>query len=421
MVRKGNQSVQADAHIVSPKLGQALAKSGQQIFNILENTQDGFIALNQQWEFIYLNQSIERLFNIDRFSLFGKNIWRTFPQLKGSKFYTESTHASRSQTVRSFTELYPALNRRYEVTVYPSQDILVIYFRDMTGQQRTQSIQHDVVSYGEKSNPHVYHKQDMNFDQLRGILLENELHHALAKKQFRVYYQPQIDTTTRSICGMEALIRWQHPSLGLVPPNEFLPLTEANGLIRSIGEWVLQTACQQAKVWQQQGFSPIQVSVNFSAIQFQQDHLADMVQQILDHTRLAPSQLRVEITESAMMASLEHTAQILNQLRSLGIQIVIDDFGTCYSSLQYLKDFPVDMIKIDRSFIKDIQNRYKDQEIVRAVIELAHRLGVKVCAEGVEDEDQFNLLKNLGCDEAQGFLFSRPIPPEQIRQLLHTR
>ncbi|GGK24043.1 hypothetical protein GCM10010965_16020 [Caldalkalibacillus thermarum] len=418
MAKKSNQSAPS-LQLVNKEMEETLIKSGQQVLTVLENIQGGYIILNRHWEFLYLNPAIEQLFNIDRFNLIGKNFWDAFPELKDTKFYQAYTRPGDKQA-RQFREWYAPLNRWFEVTVSSSQDIVAIYFRDLSEQQGTQVMIHHAVHDGAGDKQYRLFKGDMNVDQLKHIVLEHDLPHALENNQLRVYYQPQIDNTTGTICGMEALIRWEHPTLGLVSPSEFLPVAEANGLITAIGQWVLQTACQQVKTWQQQEGRPIHVSVNFSALQFQQDNLAGIVQQVLDTTGLEPASLRVEITESAMMTNLEQTAATLKQLKSRGIQLAVDDFGMYYSSLQYLKHFPLDLIKIDRSFIMDMHNQHKDQEIVKTIIELGHRLGLKVCAEGVEYEEQFTLLKDFGCDEAQGFLFSRPMPSEEIERLLHT-
>jgi diguanylate cyclase (GGDEF)-like protein len=263
-----------------------------------------------------------------------------------------------------------------------------------------------------------FYTADMNAKAMKRLTLENSLRRALERNEFEVYYQPVLDTNTRKIVGMEALLRWHHPELGLVQPAEFIPLAEDTGMIVPIGEWVLRTACAQSKSWQEAGFAPLALAVNLSARQFQQQNLSEVVVLILQETGLNPHDLEMELTESSIMQNAESAVRTLGELKALGIKIAIDDFGTGYSSLGYLKRLPIDTLKIDRSFVRDVTADPDDAALVMAIITLAHNLRLKVVAEGVESEEQLSFLHLLRCDEWQGYLFSKPVPVEAFEELL---
>jgi diguanylate cyclase (GGDEF)-like protein len=263
-----------------------------------------------------------------------------------------------------------------------------------------------------------FYTADMNDKALRRLALENSLRGALERGEFEVYYQPQVDTNTGRGVGMEALLRWRHPEMGLVSPAEFIPLAEDTGLIVPIGEWVLRTACAQSKSWQEAGFTPLSLAVNLSARQFQQQNLARVVAQILLETGLNPRHLELELTESSIMKNAESAVRTLGELKEMGVKIAIDDFGTGYSSLGYLKRLPVDALKIDQSFVRDVTTDPDDAALVMAIIALAHNLRLKVVAEGVETEEQRRFLHLLRCDRWQGYLHSRPLPVEAFEELL---
>ena len=267
-------------------------------------------------------------------------------------------------------------------------------------------------------NNYQFYRADMNEQALERLGLENSLRQALERDEFVVCYQPQINTETSQLVGMEALVRWQHPELGLIPPMEFISLAEETGLIESIGEWVLRTACAQNKAWQDAGFAPLQVSVNFSPRQFRQPGLVEQVKRALDDSGLEPHYLEMELTESSIMKDPEMTISTLQQLKETGIGVSIDDFGTGYSSLSYLKRFPIDILKIDISFVRHSTTNPQDAAIVTAIVTLAHSLNLKVIAEGVETEEQFSFLRSLGCDGIQGYLFGKPLPAEAFREEL---
>ena len=262
-------------------------------------------------------------------------------------------------------------------------------------------------------NTYQYFSIDMNTKASERLALETDLRHALEREEFLVHYQPQVDLNTGQIIGMEALVRWQHPDLGLVPPAKFIPLAEDTGLIAPIGEWVLRTACAQNKAWQTAGLPPIRVGVNLSARQFQCQNLVEMIVRILKETGLDPTYLELELTESVLMQNTEAIIATLCELDAMGINISIDDFGTGYSSLSYLKRFPINRLKIDQSFVRDITTDPDDAAIVTAIITLAHSLKLKVIAEAVETEEQLAFLRSLNCDEMQGYLFSRPLPMDE--------
>ncbi|MFN2452725.1 MAG: putative bifunctional diguanylate cyclase/phosphodiesterase [Pyrinomonadaceae bacterium] len=263
-----------------------------------------------------------------------------------------------------------------------------------------------------------FYTKDMNDRALKRLALENSLRRALEREEFLVYYQPKVCLATSQIVGMEALVRWQHPEMGLISPAEFIPLAEDTGLIVPLGQWVLRTACAQNKAWQTAGFKPLRVSVNLSSRQLQQPDLVEIVERAFTETGLDPRYLELELTESSVMQDAEYAVQVLRQLRAYGLKISVDDFGSGYSSLSYLKHLPIDILKLDQSFVSDMTTDPSNAAIVMAIITLAHNLKLEAIAEGVETEEQRSLLYLLKCDEMQGYLFSKPLPAEAFEQLL---
>jgi len=253
---------------------------------------------------------------------------------------------------------------------------------------------------------------------LKQLVLESNLRPGLERAEFVVQYQPQVDIRGFHLVGMEALVRWHHPSLGLLYPKEFIPLAEESGLIIALGEWVMRTACAQNKAWQDAGLTPLTLSVNFSARQFQQQTFIADVAHILKETNLDPRWLELELTESSIMKDPEVAIEKLHELKLMGIKVAVDDFGTGYSSLNYLKRFPIDTLKIDKSFVSDVCRDPHDTAIVRAIINLGHALDLTVIAEGVETKEQLQYLSALECDVVQGFLFSKALPAAVFEELL---
>jgi diguanylate cyclase (GGDEF)-like protein/PAS domain S-box-containing protein len=279
----------------------------------------------------------------------------------------------------------------------------------------------DTAMYHAKSegrNNYQYYTKSMNASAFENLALENSLRRALEREEFELYYQPQVSIDSGKIVGVEALIRWMHPEMGMISPVQFIPLALETGLIVPMDEWGLRVACSQAKAWQDAGLPPICVSVNLSSYQFRQKNLTEAVARIISETRLDPQYLDIELTEGTIMQNADETIRTLNELKEMGIRLSIDDFGTGYSSLSYLKRFPLDTLKIDRSFIMDITNDPDDEALTRAIIAMSNSLKIKVIAEGVETEEQLDFLKTNGCDEFQGYLFSRPVPASELAEML---
>lgn len=279
----------------------------------------------------------------------------------------------------------------------------------------------DVALHRAKSqggNKYQNYSPAMNARVFERVLMESNLHHALERGEFTLYYQPQFSLASGRITGMEALIRWQHPELGLIFPGKFIPVAEEIGLMPKIGEWGLRTACVQNKAWQNSGLPPVRMAVNVSPLQLQQKHLAQIVACLLVETGLDPRWLEIELTESSIMDSAESVIETLRELNATGVKISIDDFGTGYSSFRYLKRFPISKLKIDPSFIHDVATDPDSEKIVKAIVTLAHNLSLKVTAEGIETAGQLEFLRAIGCDEFQGYLYSYPLPATEATELL---
>lgn len=264
------------------------------------------------------------------------------------------------------------------------------------------------------------HTPEMHSAAERRLMLESALHKALLRKEFTLEYQPKIELASARIVAAEALLRWQHPVLGPISPFEFIPILEDSGLIVDVGHWVLDEACRQVCQWEKDRLPPIDIAVNLSAQQFCDQHLIDMVSGILASTGLPPSRVELEITETVAVNGEASTIAVMHALHQLGVHIALDDFGTGYSSLGYLKRFPIDTLKIDRMFITDLGDCEVDRNIVRAIMNMAHSLGLKVVAEGIETTDQLDFLTTCGCDVVQGYLYSRPLAPDAFANFLIT-
>jgi diguanylate cyclase (GGDEF)-like protein/PAS domain S-box-containing protein len=263
--------------------------------------------------------------------------------------------------------------------------------------------------------------EDMNAQAVERLTLESSLRRALPEKEFFLMYQPQMDIATGKIVGLEALLRWQHPELGLVPPDKFIRIAENSGLIVPIGEWVLRTACLQARKWQDEELPAVSVAVNVSAVQFRQEGFCELIRRVLRETGLAPQYLEIELTESLLLANADVTLSVIQELKSIGVTLAIDDFGTGYSSFGYLRQFRVSKLKIDRSFIRDVAVNPDDAAIITAIISMAKSLHLKVIAEGVENEGQMTFLRAHYCDEIQGYYFSQPLAVDKVPDKLRER
>ncbi|MDA8363497.1 MAG: EAL domain-containing protein [Gammaproteobacteria bacterium] len=300
------------------------------------------------------------------------------------------------------------INTSVGVTLYPFHESVDALLRNT-----------DIAMYHVKrrgGNGYEYYTDEMITDSLKQLSLEGALRRALEREEFVLYYQPQIDLARGHIVGAEALLRWRHPEWGLVSPGDFIPLAEETGLIVPIGKWVLHTACRQAKAWQDAGHPPISMGVNVSARQFYREDFMEVVREALATTQLDARCLEIELTEGTLMQNSHATTTMLKSLHDMGVHLSIDDFGTGYSSLSYLKRFPIDRIKIDRSFVTHITSDPDDAALASAIIAMSHALGIQSVAEGVETREQVGFLQDRSCDQMQGYLFSRPVPAAEFGQ-----
>ncbi|HEU5459660.1 MAG TPA: EAL domain-containing protein [Pyrinomonadaceae bacterium] len=297
------------------------------------------------------------------------------------------------------------------ISVYPQDG------RDTAGLLKTAGVALDRAKV-HGGNNYQFYTAGGTTRALKQLVLESNLRPGLERSEFFIHYQPQVAIQNFNLVGMEALIRWQHPSLGVIYPSEFISIAEESGMIIALGDWVMRTACAQNKAWQDAGLAPMRLSVNFSARQFQQPTFIPDVAEILKETNLDPRWLELELTESSIMKDPEQAIEKLHELKLMGIKVAIDDFGTGYSSLNYLKRFPIDTLKIDKSFVADVCKDPHDTAIVRAIINLGHALDVTVVAEGVETKEQLQYLSALECDVVQGFLFSKALSAKAFEELL---
>ncbi|MGG2094411.1 DUF4084 domain-containing protein [Bacillus sp. S13(2024)] len=313
----------------------------------------------------------------------------------------------------------PISIKEYEFTITPSIGIATYPF---DGTNATELMKHaDIAMYRAKAagkNKFTFFSQEMSTIEHKEYFLENELMKALEHNEFYLQYQPQVNTKSKKIIGFEALVRWKHPKLGIVSPAEFIPIAEETGFIIRLGEWVLRTACKQAKEWHQNGFSHLKVGVNLSPAQFNHEDLISTISQVLKETQLPPEALDLEITESIAINKEQTVIEKLEQMQQLGVKISIDDFGTGYSSLSYLTKYPIHTLKIAREFIKEIENNPLEEAIMSSIITLAKNLQLTVIAEGVETTEQWSFLGDKQCDQIQGFLISKPIYAEEVWRLL---
>ncbi|MDH3438970.1 MAG: EAL domain-containing protein, partial [Betaproteobacteria bacterium] len=305
--------------------------------------------------------------------------------------------------------------------VYVTASIGITLYPDDSTEQDILIRNADAAMYKAKEigrDSYQFYTPEMNTRALGILGMENSLRRALDRNEYLLYYQPKVGIANGEITGLEALIRWRHPERGLVSPGEFMSVLEETGLIVQVGQWVLNAVCRQIKEWENAGVQTVPVAVNLSARQFTSKDLGATIKRILEEHQIDSGLIELEITESSLMVNTEEAVRTLEYLSALGVSISIDDFGTGYSSLSYLKRFPLDSLKIDRSFIRDITTDGDDATITRAVISMAHSLGLKVVAEGVETERQLAFLTEYGCDQIQGYFFSHPLPADECGMLL---
>ncbi len=348
----------------------------------------------------------------------------TVARLGGDEFVvllTEVTQQGAGDVARKILDVVARSFQfnEHELGVTPSLGIS-IYPQD--GRDFETLLKHaDTAMYRAKDagrNAFQFFTQEMNAAALERLMLENSLRQGLERGEFILYYQPQIDVRSGCIVGAEALVRWRHPKIGLVPPGKFIPAAEISGLIVSIGEWVLRESCRQNRAWQDAGLPAITIAVNISSLQFRGGQLEANVRSVLAETGMPANYLELELTEGILMGGADETVETLRRMSDMGVKLAIDDFGTGYSSLSYLKRFPIDKLKIDQSFVRDIVHDPDDRAIANAVISMGHSLRLSVIAEGVEQQQQLEILINEGCDEVQGYYFSAPLPANEFSEVL---
>lgn len=350
----------------------------------------------------------------------------TLARLGGDEFAVLLEHiSSPSEVMVTIGKFLEALNQPLHVgnqDLYVTISIGIALAPEDGGDADTLLMNADAALYrAKKQGRHTYHfySADLSDRASKVLTLETSLYRAMERNEFHLCYQPQVNLELGKIIGLEALLRWRHPELGMVNPLEFIPLLEDTGLIIPVGEWVLRSACQEAAHWQSLSAEPLRLSVNLSGRQFNDPNLYTAVDRILRDTGLKPRQLELEITESVLMQNDPASTSNLNALQRLGVRIAIDDFGTGYSSLSYLKRFPVDTLKIDRTFIRDVIHNADDKSIIKAIIAMARSLQVDTIAEGVETREQLQFLRDSGCHTIQGFLLSKPFNAEELPQFLN--
>ncbi|WML46336.1 DUF4084 domain-containing protein [Neobacillus sp. PS3-40] len=337
----------------------------------------------------------------------------------GDEFIILLPEGDRTKVILMVEKIVESLNNIFLIEgheLFITTSIGISFFPDHGEEVGVLIRRADVAMYSVKNegkNNYKIFTPDMKDSFNRRLTIENGLRKATEQDEFLIYYQPKLELKTNKIVGMEALIRWNHPEMGMVPPDDFISIAEETGLINKIGAWVLQMACWQTKLWQEEGLKDLSVSVNVSAIQFMQKDLYQQVNEALTVTELDPKYLELEVTES-IMQNVQHASFVLERLKQLGVKISLDDFGSGYSSLTQIRHLPFDTLKIDKTFIDDIVTSLKDQAIVKTIIELGKNLGLTVVAEGVEDVEQLEYLRENGCDRIQGYIIGRPLPKQEF-------
>lgn len=333
-------------------------------------------------------------------------------------------HLQVTEIIQSILQYLAEPLKIEEETFHLTASIGIAYYPDdgITANMLSKKAEVAASHAQQKSNhSFAFFKPELINISSENFLLEQQLRKALERAELQLYYQPQVNLRDGQIISVEALIRWLHPETGLISPGRFMPIAEETDLIIPIGEWVLHTACSQTKHWQNLENSTLKIAVNLSPRQFNQPDLVQRFQQIIEKTKLKPEFLELEITESCVIQDPQAAIFSLNRLKELGINIAIDDFGTGYSSLAYLKQFPFDTLKIDQCFIRGMNDESKDAEIVKAIIQMAHSLNLKVIAEGIEKQEELDLLNQYQCDVIQGYIFSKPLPPRELEHRLRNQ
>jgi diguanylate cyclase (GGDEF)-like protein/PAS domain S-box-containing protein len=412
--------------LLQDRMGKALAGARRQKYKIalLFLDLDGFKLINDSLGHaggdLLLREVAERL------KAWGRE-QDTIARLGGDEFLITLTQVKDEADAAAAAErLMDAMTAEFVVqghSLNVSCSIGVSMFPEHGADCETLIRNADAAMYSAKDNGRNnfrFFEEDMNARAVERLSLENSLRLALSKKELFLVYQPQIHVATGRVTGLEALLRWQHPDLGLVSPDRFIRIAENSGLIVPIGEWVLRTACRQARKWQDEGLPAVSVAVNVSAVQFRQHGFCELIRRVLDETGLAPQYLELELTESLLLASADVTFSVLRDLRSMGLTLAIDDFGTGYSNFTSLRQFGVSKLKIDRSFIRDVAIKADDAAITTAIISMAKSLNLKVIAEGVENESQMSFLRTHQCDEIQGYYFSKPLAVDDVADKLRS-
>jgi diguanylate cyclase (GGDEF)-like protein len=349
----------------------------------------------------------------------------TVARFEGDEFALQLTHltkaADAAETSAAISEAFKPPFQLGEQDVYVTASIGISVFPE-NGEDSATILKNAGAALDRArrsgGNNYQFYEAEMNAMAVKRLALETSLRHAIDRDEFILYYQPVLNLANDDVVGVEALVRWQHPEFGIVPPLRFIGLAEETGMIIEMGETILRRACQQTLDWEASGYGQLRMAVNISARQFQQPSFLERIVAILDETGLDPVRLELELTETSIMENANGAADILGQLRDLGVRIAIDDFGTGYSSLSYLKKLPIDTVKLDRSFVSEATTDSNDAALVMAIITLAHNLKLKVIAEGIETEEQKTFLRLLRCDEGQGYLFGKPMPPDVFASTL---
>ncbi len=335
----------------------------------------------------------------------------------------DDTH-DREEVIDRVQDLLKYLRKRWKLQnqeFFLSFSIGIVLYPEHTDDLAVLLKYADIAMYAVKKNMkdnYCFYVDQIEEESLKRIRIVNELRRAIENQEFTLYYQPIVNLEGGHLIAVEALIRWIHPERGMIPPMEFIPLAEETGLIYDIGEWVVKTALVQKKCWEEQGYPPIKMSINVSGKRVTQDGLIDEIRQVITETQVKSDEIQLEVTETAVMLDIKASTRILKVIKDMGVKIALDDFGAGYSSLTYLQKLPIDSVKLDRDFIKNISDMGQGNVIVDSIIKLTHELGMEIVAEGIETREQLEFLKTSGCDYGQGYLFSRPVPKEEIEALL---